>query len=170
MRTATCGWTTETPENDCQIGSIGAIFHALASIRLVPVADRRRKNVFFAEGLDHPARHGSLSLSLQDQSRPLGAATSHASPSESPWQATHIRRFSGPRFPSEENSLAHTNLWAVLWVAWLKVLYFSFFLNTYTGMMAERAGFEPALGYYPKHAFQACDLNHSSISPEDREF
>jgi hypothetical protein len=31
--------------------------------------------------------------------------------------------------------------------------------------MAERAGFEPALGYYPKHAFQACDLNHSSTSP-----
>jgi hypothetical protein len=37
-------------------------------------------------------------------------------------------------------------------------------------VLAERAGFEPALGYYPKHAFQACDLNHSSISPEDREF
>ena len=31
--------------------------------------------------------------------------------------------------------------------------------------MAERAGFEPALGYYPKHAFQACDLNRSSTSP-----
>ena len=31
--------------------------------------------------------------------------------------------------------------------------------------LAERAGFEPALGYYPKHAFQACDLNHSSTSP-----
>ena len=28
-----------------------------------------------------------------------------------------------------------------------------------------RAGFEPALGYYPKHAFQACDLNRSSTSP-----
>ena len=35
--------------------------------------------------------------------------------------------------------------------------------------LAERAGFEPALGYYPKHAFQACDLNHSSISPRGRE-
>ena len=31
--------------------------------------------------------------------------------------------------------------------------------------LAERAGFEPALGYYPKHAFQACDLNRSSTSP-----
>ena len=31
--------------------------------------------------------------------------------------------------------------------------------------LAERAGFEPALGYHPKHAFQACDLNHSSTSP-----
>src|SRR4030067_3535681 len=30
---------------------------------------------------------------------------------------------------------------------------------------AERAGFEPALGYYPKHAYQACDLNRSSTSP-----
>ena len=33
-------------------------------------------------------------------------------------------------------------------------------------MLAERAGFEPALGSYPKHAFQACDLNRSSTSPE----
>ena len=32
-------------------------------------------------------------------------------------------------------------------------------------LLAERAGFEPALGYYPKHAFQACDLNRSSTSP-----
>src|SRR4051794_21981743 len=32
-------------------------------------------------------------------------------------------------------------------------------------ILAERAGFEPALGYYPKHAFQACDLNRSSTSP-----
>ena len=31
--------------------------------------------------------------------------------------------------------------------------------------VAERAGFEPALGDYPKHAFQACDLNRSSIPP-----
>ena len=31
--------------------------------------------------------------------------------------------------------------------------------------MAEGAGFEPALGYSPKHAFQACDLNHSSTLP-----
>ena len=37
----------------------------------------------------------------------------------------------------------------------------------YTNIMAERAGFEPAVGYYPTHAFQACDLNHSSISPAD---
>jgi hypothetical protein len=66
----------ETPEDDCPIVSIGAIFHALASIRLVVfVADRQRKNAFFAGGLDHPARHGSLSLSLQATSRALGAAT-----------------------------------------------------------------------------------------------
>ena len=32
-------------------------------------------------------------------------------------------------------------------------------------VLAERAGFEPAVGYEPTHAFQACDLNHSSISP-----
>ena len=32
--------------------------------------------------------------------------------------------------------------------------------------MAEGAGFEPALGYSPKHAFQACDLNRSSTLPE----
>jgi hypothetical protein len=35
----------------------------------------------------------------------------------------------------------------------------------FTGSMAEREGFEPSLGYYPKHAFQACDLNRSSTSP-----
>ena len=33
-------------------------------------------------------------------------------------------------------------------------------------VLAERAGFEPALGYSPKHAFQACDLNRSSTSPK----
>ena len=33
-------------------------------------------------------------------------------------------------------------------------------------MLAERGGFEPPVGYEPTHAFQACDLNHSSISPE----
>ena len=32
-------------------------------------------------------------------------------------------------------------------------------------ILAEREGFEPSLGYYPKHAFQACDLNRSSTSP-----
>jgi hypothetical protein len=32
-------------------------------------------------------------------------------------------------------------------------------------LMAEGAGFEPALGGYPKHAFQACDLSHSSTLP-----
>ena len=32
--------------------------------------------------------------------------------------------------------------------------------------LAERAGFEPAVGDYPTHAFQACDLNRSSTSPE----
>ena len=28
-----------------------------------------------------------------------------------------------------------------------------------------RMGFEPTLGYKPKHAFQACALNHSATSP-----
>ena len=32
--------------------------------------------------------------------------------------------------------------------------------------LAERGGFEPPLGYKPKHAFQACDLNRSSTSPD----
>src|SRR3989338_2734620 len=32
--------------------------------------------------------------------------------------------------------------------------------------MAERGGVEPPLGYKPKHAFQACDLNRSSTSPK----
>ena len=32
-------------------------------------------------------------------------------------------------------------------------------------VLAERGGFEPPIGYEPIHAFQACDLNHSSISP-----
>jgi hypothetical protein len=31
--------------------------------------------------------------------------------------------------------------------------------------LAEQAGFEPAVGYEPTHAFQACDLNHSSTAP-----
>ncbi len=31
--------------------------------------------------------------------------------------------------------------------------------------MAERGGFEPPVGYKPTHAFQACALNHSAISP-----
>ena len=29
-------------------------------------------------------------------------------------------------------------------------------------------GFEPTLGYKPKHAFQACALNHSATSPLKR--
>jgi hypothetical protein len=31
--------------------------------------------------------------------------------------------------------------------------------------LAEQAGFEPAEGYSPSHAFQACDLNRSSTAP-----
>ena len=31
--------------------------------------------------------------------------------------------------------------------------------------VAERMGFEPMVGYKPTHAFQACALNHSAISP-----
>ena len=29
-------------------------------------------------------------------------------------------------------------------------------------------GFEPTLGYKPKHAFQACALNHSATPPKQR--
>ena len=36
--------------------------------------------------------------------------------------------------------------------------------------LAERGGFEPPIGYEPIHAFQACDLNHSSISPASPAF
>ncbi len=32
--------------------------------------------------------------------------------------------------------------------------------------LAEGGGFEPPLGYKPKHAFQACDLNRSSTPPK----
>lgn len=32
-------------------------------------------------------------------------------------------------------------------------------------LLAEEAGFEPAVGYKPTHAFQACDLNRSSTLP-----
>ena len=39
-------------------------------------------------------------------------------------------------------------------------------LNNLIKYMAEGAGFEPALGYSPKHAFQACDLNRSSTLPK----
>ena len=34
-----------------------------------------------------------------------------------------------------------------------------------TIILAERMGFEPMLPFWGKHAFQACLLNHSSISP-----
>ena len=34
--------------------------------------------------------------------------------------------------------------------------------------LAEGAGFEPAVGYKPTHAFQACDLNRSSTSPDKK--
>ena len=34
--------------------------------------------------------------------------------------------------------------------------------------LAERGGFEPPVGFKPTHAFQACALNHSAISPASR--
>ena len=34
-------------------------------------------------------------------------------------------------------------------------------------LLAEEAGFEPAVGYKPTHAFQACDLNRSSTLPNN---
>ncbi len=39
------------------------------------------------------------------------------------------------------------------------------FVYRATMKMAEREGFEPSVGYKPTHAFQACALNHSAISP-----
>ncbi len=36
--------------------------------------------------------------------------------------------------------------------------------------MAERGGFEPPTGYSPVHAFQACDLDRSSISPTNKKY
>ncbi len=35
--------------------------------------------------------------------------------------------------------------------------------------LAVRAGFEPAIGYSPIHAFQACSFSHSDISPRCKE-
>jgi hypothetical protein len=35
-------------------------------------------------------------------------------------------------------------------------------------LVAERGGFEPPVGYKPTHAFQACALNRSAISPANR--
>jgi hypothetical protein len=43
--------------------------------------------------------------------------------------------------------------------------YYGSGMNVLLVFLAEREGFEPSLGYYPKHAFQACDLNRSSTSP-----
>lgn len=34
-------------------------------------------------------------------------------------------------------------------------------------IVAEKAGFEPAVRYYRTHAFQACTFNHSVTSPFD---
>ncbi len=33
--------------------------------------------------------------------------------------------------------------------------------------MAEEEGFEPSLGFRPKHTFQACAFNHSAIPPKN---
>jgi hypothetical protein len=63
-----------------------------------------------------------------------------APPFESPAQCTQAHCFSAP------NKKASCG---------------GFFIN-----LAERRGFEPRIGYEPIHAFQACDFNHSSISPE----
>jgi hypothetical protein len=43
---------------------------------------------------------------------------------------------------------------------------------TYKGLnaVAEKEGFEPSVGYEPTHAFQACDLNHSSTFPRSCRF
>ena len=39
------------------------------------------------------------------------------------------------------------------------------YLTTYCMFFAEKAGFEPAIRFRRIHAFQACLLNRSSISP-----
>ena len=38
-------------------------------------------------------------------------------------------------------------------------------LDLHLRLMAEKAGFEPAIRFRRIHAFQACLFNHSSISP-----
>ena len=43
------------------------------------------------------------------------------------------------------------------------VIFFWFFIKYST--KAERKGFEPPVPFWGTHAFQACLLNHSSISP-----
>ena len=50
---------------------------------------------------------------------------------------------------------------------WRGHFYSRWFQGFLRCFVAEREGFEPSLGYYPKHAFQACDLNHSSTSPRE---
>ncbi len=35
------------------------------------------------------------------------------------------------------------------------------------GVMAEREGFEPSMGFRPIHTFQACSLSRSDTSPGD---
>ena len=46
---------------------------------------------------------------------------------------------------------------------------FSIYINDLQ-TLAERRGFEPRIGYKPIHAFQACDFNRSSISPDPAFF
>ena len=45
------------------------------------------------------------------------------------------------------------------------ILFIGAYWSSLEYALAERGGFEPPVGYEPTHAFQACDLNHSSISP-----
>ena len=41
-----------------------------------------------------------------------------------------------------------------------------FFVKVSPGLLAERAGFEPAIRGYRIHTFQACSFSHSDTSPE----
>src|SRR6185437_7995881 len=87
-----------------------------------------------------PAAHGAVRFA--DSKWPIRRGLRlHAKPFESPTRSPQGLRFS----PQAQNKKAAP--------------------EGGFSILAERGGFEPPIGYEPIHAFQACDLNHSSISP-----
>ena len=61
-------------------------------------------------------------------------------------------------------------MWYEKWYVIQKIDNYYCITVTYMKDMAEGVGFEPTLGGYPKHAFQACALSHSAIPPVYRRF